>query len=648
MGPVKTPYNKHELIGSLTERLSREETRRRIRARIDDDDRLLLSAAAILGQPTESVLFQFLEDQFDYGRFRWLVANHRDRLLLIDGIAPDTVLINPVLGDEFHQEVLVPERLIAGRALEQSDREAIGETPWFSRIFVAALYAFLREEPELYTRSGVVRKRVAVQLARRFGPLLDPAENSDRLNVAIGALETLGLVTSEKAPGVTRLQYDAWDEMSELPDNWIQALLWAALFTDSLETSFEIAQHLMAFSADIPPDHQFTDVEIVRILRLTGNGMALPFDRRTPSQLAETGLLIARDNQYSINPAAKSLLATGNGNATGAAVHANMEITVPPDLTFRALLDLARLAYIRRFDVMPVFELTETGITSAAREDRDSAGEILYRITATDLPQNVEFLIERWCSRAGAVRLIQGLVLVVTVDVAEILELADDFREHVLERLAPGAFLVRPDREEEISRLLNRLEVGSAGAVERPRNEDAGTPDYRRFFLRHQQPALSASRPLAFSEPIRKNPSQPLDPDDYPQHLHGLLADENLPEEVNQELALRIDRKLILFAEQIRPDIIPQYGIEAHGLDYVGKIRVAEKAIQDEELLEIIMRDTDGTPQRMMVKPREIKESSGDLMLRAIQLPGQTPVRIRIRRASLVRRLSGTLLRRRR
>ncbi len=119
-----------------------------------------------------------------------------------------------------------------------------------------------------------------------------------------------------------------------------------------------------------------------------------------------------------------------------------------------------------------------------------------------------------------------------------------------------------------------------------------------------------------------------------------------MSEDVRRELALRIDRKLILFPEQIRGDVIPQYGTEARGLDYLGKIRLIERAISNGDLLEIVMRAGAGTPQRVLVQPREIVESGDDLMLRARQEPDQHAIRIRIRRISLVRRLSGTLLRR--
>ena len=111
---------------------------------------------------------------------------------------------------------------------------------------------------------------------------------------------------------------------------------------------------------------------------------------------------------------------------------------------------------------------------------------------------------------------------------------------------------------------------------------------------------------------------------------------------------MRIERGLILFPEQIRGEIVPQFGIEVRGLDYLGKIRMIEQAISGGDMLEVIMRSGSGTPQRVMVRPREVVESGSDLMLRAVQQPEERAIKIRIRRISLLRRLSGTLISRNR
>lgn len=679
LGPVRTPYNKHELIGKMVEFLSREDTRRRVRAGIDEQDRLLLAATMLLGQPQVETLYRFLEDSFEYGHFRWVLLNHRDRLLLIDGEVAGSVTINPLLADDHLREDVRPDTLVAGDPPAEGEDSTEGQLPWFSCTFMAAFFAFLREFPEFFTRSGTPRKRVSGALADRFGELFRGEDGAARLAPALEALETLHLITREEKSGTILVRSDAWDELSTLPDRWIQLALWASVLTSSVEEVFEIASVLGLFQGQIPAERTFSATEILRLLRLTENGMNLPFDRETAQRLAETGLLIAekrdvkqdvkekeKEARYRINPAAETLLvAHEHPTPARAVVYASMEVAVTPGIAFRDLLELARVTRLRRFDIMPVLELTEQSVTQARNADRADLIPSLHRITGGELPQNVRFLLERWQARAQAVRLVQGLVLLVEEETAELLEASERFPACCRERLAPGVFLIYPDRRDELESLLESLGVSALAGVAGLADAPGSVPDFSRMYLRYQQPSLELS-PSAFhraqtytSAGLRTG--EPRDEETEPEawaltgatslpdHLQESLEQRgDLPYEVRRELALRIERKLILFPEQLRADVVPTHGLEAHGLDFVGKIRIVEHAIREKELLEIIIRTTSGEPQRLLVRPRELVEHADDLMLRALQQPGNKPVRVRIRRASMVRRLSGTLLRDRR
>lgn len=637
--------------------LTRRETRQRIQRSIDAEDHTLLAAIGLLGQPDEDTLFRFVENRFDFGRFRWMVMNHRDRLLVIDGSAPGTVMINPLLADDPIGAVVQPRELIAGMAISPDDapRE---ELPWFSRTFVLSLYAFLREDSELFTRSGALRKRTEARLSDRFGMILTGDQGVDRLQTALTALVSLGLLSRE-SHGQVALRPDSWDELARVPDRWIQALLWAAALNASVEHAFDVAALLLEFIQRVPNDKTFSAVEIHRIIQLMDNGNTLAGTPDGADRLAETGVLLRQGERFAINPAVQALL---EDPAPGITIQANMDITVHPETPFRDLLDLARIAHLKRYDIVAVFELTENGFTSARREDRDTAIPTLENLSGGTIPQNVKFLLDRWIAHTRAVRLLHGLVLVVEQDAAEILHETEAFRPYIRERLGPGVFLIDRTHEADLENLLRSLGISSTVQRETTSEVDVDTPEYYRYYLRRQQPLLTANRggihlPVesdsshAAEEPrATATPAEPPEPPEppeltYTRELADYLETLDLPADVHQELALRIERKLILYPEQIRSDVIPQYGIEARGLDYVGKIRIAEQAIKSRELLEIIMRSAEGAPQRLLVQPREMVQSGDDLMLRAVQLPEQNPVRVRIRRASLVRRLSGTLLR---
>ncbi|SIQ51705.1 hypothetical protein SAMN05920897_11024 [Alkalispirochaeta americana] len=669
LGPVRTPYNKHDLIAKLVEFLSREETRRAIRARIDGDDEILLAATALLGQPGEDQLYHFLEDQLDYGRFRWLLLNHRDRLLLIDGFQAGTVQINPLLAQTTLQEAIDPQRLIEGEPLAPSDEAASGEFPWLSAAFATALYAFLREDPDLYTQAGKLRKRSIARLNDRFGTLLTGEEGEQRLATALQALTTLQLLVHRQEEGLV-LFPDAWDELADLPEEWIQALLWGAPLTHSVEEAFDIAALLISFSATVPCNRSFTPVEILRIFRLTGagSGLPLPGTGETPSLLAAMGLLLPLDAEepspdnetgtgtdrparFRLNPTAASLLKPPETSPGGVSLQATMEMNVPPGTPFRDRLDLARIAALRRFDVMVVLELSRESLSSALREDQIAARETILRICGASLPQNVDFLLRRWQDRLQAVRLIRGVVLVVDQEAEELLGASEQLDPFIQERLAPGVMIISPDAVPQVEQHLRALGFHGSVRLESVSAGGAPPPEYRRFLQRHRGPALAPPVPRhARRDDLPRTTGSAL-PDGM-QELHATeeslkatLDAQNLPQEAARELALRIEGKLILFPEQINPDVVPRHGIEAKGLDYLGKVRLVEQAIQEGELLEVIMRTAEGAPRRLLLRPREIVQSGEDLMLRALELPQEKPLRVRIRRASLVRRLSGALLR---
>ncbi|MFP4151922.1 MAG: hypothetical protein ACLFSV_03705, partial [Alkalispirochaeta sp.] len=235
-----------------------------------------------------------------------------------------------------------------------------------------------------------------------------------------------------------------------------------------------------------------------------------------------------------------------------------------------------------------------------------------------------------------------------------LLNASSEFHELLQEELAPGVFLLKEEAADRVERFLGRMDLGSAPTVERSTTVDVDVPEYERYLARHRQPALPAVPvpriPTAPSRGESGDASHARGPGDRDEavrirrELSEDLAERTLPEEARQELALRIERGLILFPEQIREEIVPQFGIEVRGLDYLGKIRMIEHAIANSDTLEVIMRSTTGTPRRILVRPREIVESGSDLMLRAVEEPGGDAVKIRIRRISLLRRLSGTLI----
>lgn len=680
LGPIQTPYNKHDLIQDLHDFLIRPATAERIRTLLSRDDRVILSAISVLTAPSEEQLFRFLAAEFDYATIQRLILNLKDRLLVIDGARHDEVRINPIVAPALAPVGLGARYLVSGRSLDGANATERPVEPWMTPLFLASVYAFLREYPEPFTRNGGLRKRTAAALRERFATV--PFEDYGRfLTFAVNACETLELVTVSGSDGTVTLRHESWERFSELPERWVRALVWASPLADNVERAFAYADLIFDTVGRIPGDRAYRVGEMIRILQLGRGGMDLPVDRDTVERLALVGLLLPVADEpeptFRINPTVPPLL-EADATAGIVRVQANLEVSVPPGAPFAESFVVARISHLRRYDTVPTFELTEASVTDARRNGVEAPFEQLTAI-AGELPQNVRFLLKRWDSRAQAVRLLSGLVLTAAEEEAAILRRADAFSEILREELAPGVFLLHTEDSAVVERILNRLEIGAAPQVETAYAVDIEVPEYRRYLRRYHQPMLPATTiDLGDYDDTGERGDRPdaetaVDAADarsgttdigsttpgpasdqtaqrsaIRDELHAVVDSVELGEDVRQELSLRIDRGLILFPEQIRAEVVPQFGIEVRGLDYLGKIRMIEQAISTADLLEVIMRSGSGDPQRLLVYPREVVESGSDLMLRAIEEPGGRAIKIRIRRISLLRRLSGTLISRNR
>ncbi|MFW6228932.1 MAG: hypothetical protein ACOC2V_05675, partial [Alkalispirochaeta sp.] len=594
-----------------------------------------------------------------------IILNHKDRLLVIDGPRSGTVRINPVILPALEPLRLGTPYLLEGRPLGDAENEPPYQAthPWLSPALAAAIYAFLRDHPDPFTRGGTLRRRVAVDLESAFAATTGSEDTAGMFRFLLVVCESIGLVSRSATDGTVTLRTESWQHFAALPERWVRLLLLTGGLTSSVERAFAYAELLTAVIEWLPEDRAFTPGELVRLFQLSGPGQNLPVDRDTVERLSRVGVFREIDKtdhdgrsdetpRYAVNPILRSWL---NAEATPGAirVHASMEVSVPPGAPFEEALTVARLAQLRRYDTVATYTLTERSIADARREGIERPTALLTG-AAGALPQNVRFLLDRWKSRSRAVRLLKGLVVVAAEEERALLNASSEFHELLQEELAPGVFLLKEEAAGRVERFLGRMDLGSAPTVERSTTVDVDVPEYERYLARHRQPALPAVPvpriPTAPSRAESGDASHARGPGDRDEavrirrELSEDLAERTLPEEARQELALRIERGLILFPEQIREEIVPQFGIEVRGLDYLGKIRMIEHAIANSDTLEVIMRSTTGTPRRILVRPREIVESGSDLMLRAVEEPGGDAVKIRIRRISLLRRLSGTLI----
>lgn len=111
-----------------------------------------------------------------------------------------------------------------------------------------------------------------------------------------------------------------------------------------------------------------------------------------------------------------------------------------------------------------------------------------------------------------------------------------------------------------------------------------------------------------------------------------------------RELSDRIERRLILTPRQLlRADVKPEH-LEAAGLDYLGKVRIVERALRGPgNRLEILYRLSGAEPARVLARPVRLEKAEKGLILEAEDLGSGSPLRIPLGAMSSVRMMRASL-----
>jgi hypothetical protein len=154
---------------------------------------------------------------------------------------------------------------------------------------------------------------------------------------------------------------------------------------------------------------------------------------------------------------------------------------------------------------------------------------------------------------------------------------------------------------------------------------------------------LPPAPPAPTAAPARETAAWP-DPEPRLAELRACLASSSRGESERRELAERIERRLVLTERQIaQADPHPER-LEAGGLDYLGKVRVVERALRTSgDRLEVLYRLPGEEPVRALLRPVKLEKNDKGLVLEAEDLGTGGPVRVSLGAVSTVRRLRASL-----
>ncbi|MBN1241297.1 MAG: hypothetical protein JXA15_01170 [Spirochaetales bacterium] len=634
LGPLRTPYNKHDLVSRLEAFMRRPDTAEALRDLLDDEDRKALAALSVFGPRTEDELAAILAPEGDEGAvFEALgrVAALRERLCTYKtGVGPERVVdISPPLAP-FVASIADPSSLFGARPSASLPPEA-----WLEAETACAFVGVLAREPRAFGRSGSLslrtRKRVLAllpELDRRAEPGPSGAAR-DRADVLVQAFKGALFLSGDGEN--TTLDGAAFRAAAESGERSLVERLLAG-----------IASSDGGFGPSVP-DPSAGAAFCGAFLEASVPGTAMPRDGAerlalaaglrsgvTVSARAFVGAMLAvgayGHGAAGIAPSPRAARAEASGPEL--MLEASMELRAMPGAGAAALCLAALVGRLEKRDRTWTLRVDRSSVTAAFEAGLD-AREIIGRLeaaTGRPVPQGAAFNLEAWERDRKSLRVYRGATIVASGQAQVLLAAVPAFTELGLERIAEGAWFVPEERLDAVLEAFERVGLpapamhGAPVSGSMPLRELARSgslPEHDPAAIRL---AVSGLRALADGATA----SDDWDPGAASARVEILrkaLAALGAGVDRERELAERVARRLVLTIDQLGRADPPSDRSEVGALDHVGKVRAVERVLRSRfDLLELAVpgRDEGGRATKVLVRPLELRRKGDSLELRSV------------------------------
>ncbi|MDR1319078.1 MAG: hypothetical protein LBJ90_05590 [Treponema sp.] len=365
---------------------------------------------------------------------------------------------------------------------------------------------------------------------------------------------------------------------------------------------------------------------------------------------------------------------------------ASLSFIVYPEIAYEDALGLAAMLDIREAGAAVRFELTRDSAVRGFDRGIPAAAmlELLRRLSGGRIDESLAWTLKDWENRYGEVSFHKGFVLRLSEERRYLAE-TGPLAGLIKETLAPGVYLLPETAEDEAAEALQKAGVdiiarrgenagagrpragggteGKAGGNGKPAREFAGSAAFPP--LSSLLPAPPPKVPAPASAPPPRVPAadsapaalpsvhlspgagEALEPNSIKQRFHSILKEMKIDKAERDELAARIERRLVLVETQLKNASIRYEKLEARGLDYVGKALIAKQAIAMKSPLEVIWAQPGKSADRFFGIPLTLEKEGGEsiLVINPFGAGGSTEkdMRIPLGKISFLRRIKKSI-----
>ncbi len=624
LGEVHTPYNKQDLVEELSAFIRKDENKQKILRLLSGIDLKLLAAIRFIPSACIDKLETFFSPALSEKQISLHIDNLIQRLLVYyakdEEKKKEYLCLNPLLEDKLSDlldiDILLPS--YQGQENTKPAAEAMDDGK------IAALMSYILAHPDLCKADGNLKKKNAEEIAEKIGDVA-------QMQVLLNSLRNLGIFIEEDGGKKIISDWDKADSFALLDRPTQKAYLCAANIGHlSRNSLYESAQLLFDTMQCVKNKHYGREA-LLRLSFLikqnaresgTSAGPSGRFQKLIASASlegacedgeTEEGMMAAaldaaiafgyvcqegEDGEgeaiYCVNPVFfESLTDQTQHLQDSVNIDAAFCFMVMPGLSLQNFIPLIKFLEIVKYDKVLSFEINK----KAAMRSFDfgltakTIKETIASYCAYPIPQNLDVTLDEWFSSYSSASLYKGYVLKVSGENELRIRKNPFLASHIIETLAPGLYLLDFTDDSVAQSAIKHCGLDFIGKIKTKETDRSVSNFYR---LREHSNILSYTasgdtkqRELADERKLR------LEQDKLIASLKEKVDAMQISQEQKEGLFSRIDRRVIISEEQLRPESVRFEKLEAFGMDYQGKMHVIENAISAKSLVEITNGEED-------------------------------------------------------
>ncbi len=643
LGPIKTPFNKQDLIKKLTSFLSQDKITERILSLINEQERSVLNAIYFLNSPSVDDIYQFFGKNIQFYIIQQTIINLEERLLILQNtdqsLMINTLFLSDLLGSHIHISHII--------SLQTEDRDNSSfHTPitmFDQPLFTSYLSLFTGNY--IRTTNDGNLKRSTLKILGDIFTQIDSERVISLTQLFIRSFQSCGIVTSEN--GILKCD-------TAFTDDLIASHSWSQIFfkflvscftqvyrTVSEQNLYSFLFELLSLLEQIGP---LKPESLHRIWLILSSHHAIPLqEMHEPLYiLLNLGILNYSGNTYILNPHTSSVLNEDHEHLENCVIDSDYTITCSREFPLNAARFLYACTKIRQIDAHYQFLITKNSSVQAfdAGYTSEQIIDLLHTISSTQIPHNIIQTISQWKLEYDSLQIYSGIIIAADAHRSRIIEKHPALQDHIIRKFTDGVYLVKSETEAIWRDILTQSGIDVIPKTKYSQKQG----------VYPQKPAEPYQSPntkahVQFSAEVidLKIPENSYD-DSFKQEMVKILEKMPIPKRSFEELEARIDKGLILIKEQLVSTHLHPTVQEAHGFDFQGKLNLCKQAMETKkDLLELHVKAFPDDEKVILIRPTELKKQGNEFFLIGLEVPENLLFEKSLRKIFLLRKLKSSL-----